>query len=111
MFLIPLISQKLVDKRSNELLVDIGFKSEGIVNAREAERINEIYANLNVGDEIPVFVMREDKEGNVLLSISRALAEQDWERAEGLMETQSIFEGEVEAFNRGGVIIKLGQVR
>ena len=101
----------IVDKRSNELLVDIGFKSEGIVNAREAERINEIYSNLNVGDEIPVFVMREDKEGNVLLSISRALAEQDWERAEGLMETQSIFEGEVEAFNRGGVIIKLGQVR
>jgi small subunit ribosomal protein S1 len=46
-----------------------------------------------------------------MLSISRALAEQDWERAEELMESQDIFEGDVAAYNRGGVIVKLGQVR
>ena len=45
------------------------------------------------------------------LSISRALAEKDWERAEELMRTQEIFECPVDSFNRGGVIVKLGQVR
>ena len=101
----------IVDKRSNELLVDIGFKSEGIVNSREIERLGDTVLSLGIGDEIPVYVIREDREGNVLLSVSRALAEKDWERAEELMESQDIFDGTVAACNRGGVIVKLGQVR
>jgi small subunit ribosomal protein S1 len=101
----------IVDKRSNELLVDIGFKSEGIVNSREIERLGDAVTSLGIGDEIPVYVIREDRDGNVLLSVSRALAEKDWERAEELMESQDIFDGLVAACNRGGVIVKLGQVR
>jgi small subunit ribosomal protein S1 len=101
----------IVDKRPHEMLIDIGFKSEGIVNGRELERITDEFAAFKIGDEIPVYVMREDKDGNVLLSVSRALAEQDWERAEGLMQSQDIFDGIVEAYNRGGVIVRLGQVR
>ena len=75
----------IVDKRQNELLVDIGFKSEGIVNGREIDRLGDIFSSMEIGDEMPVYVLREDREGNVLLSISRALAEKDWERAEELM--------------------------
>jgi len=101
----------IVDKRPNELLIDIGYKSEGVVNGRELERITEEFATFKVGDEVPVFILREDKDGNLMLSVSRALAEKDWERAEGLMQSQNIFEGVVEAFNRGGVIVRLGQVR
>ncbi len=101
----------VVEKRSNEVLVDIGFKSEGVVSGRELERLGETLEVLKVGDEVPVFILREDKDGNLILSISRALAEKDWERAEELMRTQDIFEGPVDSFNRGGVIVKLGQVR
>lgn len=101
----------IVDKRPHELLIDIGFKSEGIVNGRELERISDEFAAFKIGDEIPVYIMREDKDGNLMLSVSRALAEKDWERAEGLMQSQNIFEGVVEAYNRGGVIVRLGQVR
>lgn len=101
----------IVDKRPHELLVDIGFKSEGVVAGREIERISDEIQTLQIGDEIPVYIMREDKDGNLLLSVSRALAEKDWERAEGLMESQSIFDGIVETYNRGGVIIRLGHVR
>jgi len=101
----------VVDKRSNELLVDIGFKSEGVVTGREIERVKEMFSTIVIGDEIPVYILREENDGSLNLSISRALAEQDWERAEQLMEEQSIFEADVEAFNRGGVIVKLGQVR
>jgi small subunit ribosomal protein S1 len=101
----------IVDKRPHELLVDIGFKSEGIVSGRELERIVDDFSSLEVGDQLPVFILREDKDGNLQLSISRALAEQDWERAEELMQSQAIFEGAVESYNRGGVIVKVGQVR
>jgi len=101
----------IVDKRPHEILVDIGFKSEGVVTGREIERISDEFGSYRIGDEIPVFIMREDKDGNLLLSVSRALAEKDWERAEALMQSQDIFDGSVETFNRGGVIIRLGHVR
>ena len=101
----------IVDKRSHEILVDIGFKSEGIVSGRELERISDTWDSFNVGDEVPVYVLREDKDGNLMLSISRAQAEKDWERAEELMESQHVFESCVAAYNRGGVIVKIGQVR
>lgn len=101
----------IVDKRPHEILVDIGFKSEGIVSGREIERLGDVWGSLKIGDEVPVYVLREDKDGNVLLSISRAQAEKDWERAEELMASQQIFESLVAAYNRGGVIVKIGQVR
>jgi len=101
----------IVDKRPHELLIDIGYKSEGIVNGREIDRISDTLDELHVGDEVPVYIIREDRDGNLLLSISRAQAEKDWERAEQLMASQNIFEGAVAAYNRGGVIVKIGQVR
>lgn len=91
--------------------MDIGFKSEGVVSGREFDRVGDTLATLNVGDEVPVYIIREDRDGNLQLSISRALAEKDWERAEELMRTQDIFECPVDSFNRGGVIVRLGQVR
>lgn len=101
----------VVEKRPSEMLVDIGFKSEGIVGGRELDRVSDTYDDMQIGDEIPVYILREDRDGNVMLSISRALAEKDWERAEELMGSQDIFEGDVTACNRGGVIVRLGQVR
>lgn len=101
----------IVDKRPNEVLVDIGFKSEGVVSGREIERVGDYFESLQIGDSVPVYVMREDKEGTVQLSISRALAEKDWDTAEELMKSQAIFDAQVESFNRGGVIVRLGQVR
>ena len=101
----------VVDKRSGELLVDIGYKSEGVVAGREIERLGEEFRELTIGDEVPVYVMREDRDGNLLLSISRAKAEGDWKHAEYLLESQDMFSGCVSGYNRGGVIVKIGQVR
>jgi small subunit ribosomal protein S1 len=56
----------VVEKRPNEVLVDIGYKSEGVVSGREFERLGDALETLNVGDEVPVFVMREDKDGNLV---------------------------------------------
>lgn len=101
----------IVEKRSNELLIDIGFKSEGLVNGREIDRIKDTMAEIEIGDTIPVFILREEGDGSIQLSISRAQAEKDWQLAEELMANQNMFEGEVTTHNRGGVIVKFGQVR
>ncbi|MEM7126283.1 MAG: S1 RNA-binding domain-containing protein [Chloroflexota bacterium] len=101
----------IVDMRSNEILIDIGYKSEGVVSGREVDRIKDSLSSFDIGADVPVYILREENDGSVQLSISRALAEADWQQAEDLMENQEIFEGEVTAHNRGGVIIKLGQVR
>ena len=101
----------IVDKRSGEWLVDIGFKSEGIVSGKDLERLGDDFGRLNVGDEVPVYVMREDRDGNLMLSISKAKAEEDWIQAEKLLESQETDEGVISGYNRGGVIIKIGQVR
>ena len=101
----------IVDKRSGEWLVDIGFKSEGIVSGRDLDRLGDEFNGLRVGDEVPVYVMREDKDGNLMLSISKAKAEEDWIQAEKLLENQETDEGLISGYNRGGVIIKIGQVR
>ncbi|MBK6429505.1 MAG: S1 RNA-binding domain-containing protein [Anaerolineae bacterium] len=103
----------IVRMSPTEILVDIGAKSEGIISDRELERVGkEALAQLTVGDEILVYVVRpEDEEGHVVLSFSRAQQERDWLKAEELLKSQEVFEGLVAGFNRGGVTIKVGRLR
>jgi len=98
---------------SGEVLVDVNAKSEGVIPARDLDRVDdEIRENLKEGDSIFVQVVRPtSREGNAVLSLSRALAEYDWQKAQELLESQEIFEGEVSGYNRGGVIVFLGKAR
>jgi small subunit ribosomal protein S1 len=97
----------------NEVLVDVGSKSEGIIYERELERLGpEGVADLQVGTSVLVYVLTpEDKNGNIALSITRAQAERDWRQAEELEKSGEIFEGEVAGFNKGGLIVRMGKVR
>ena len=96
-----------------EIVVDIGCKSEGIVPARDLERMDpELLSELNVGDTVYVYVVRgQDASGNTVLSLSRALLETDWQKASEMFESQEVFEGTVTSCNRGGVIVRVGRVR
>jgi small subunit ribosomal protein S1 len=95
-----------------DVLVDIGAKSEGIITARELEQIPEDQrATLDVGQEINVYVIRPGGRSGPELSLVRAEEEQDWKQAEELMESKDIFEGEVTGYNKGGLIVKMGQLR
>lgn len=98
---------------SNEILVDIGAKSEGLVAGRELDRLDaEFLSELQVGNKILVYVLvPEDKNGNIILSLTRAQIEKDWREAERLFKAQEIFEGTVAGYNKGGLIVRLGQVR
>lgn len=103
----------IVSISPSEILVDVGAKSEGFVHQREMERLGKEYLDsLNVGDSVVVYVVRpEDRDGNIVLSLSRAQQERDWRDAETLLESGEIFESAVIGYNRGGVICRVGKVR
>jgi small subunit ribosomal protein S1 len=98
----------------SDVLVDIGAKSEGLIPAREIEALSEQErAELTVGKEVTVYVIRSGTGGDVttLLSLVRAEEEKDWQEVESLLESQEAFEGEVSGYNKGGLIVKLGRLR
>jgi small subunit ribosomal protein S1 len=97
----------------SEILVSIGTKSEGIIPAKELDRLSaDARAQLTEGSEIQVYVVvPEDHHGNVVLSLSRAQEESDWQHAEDLRASQEMYEGRVDGFNKGGLIVKVGNLR
>lgn len=96
-----------------EILVSIGTKSEGVIPAREVDQIDpEHREELEVGKEITVYVVNpEDQSGNVVLSFVRALEEKDWLYAESLLASGETYDGKIVGFNKGGLIIPVGQLR
>lgn len=96
-----------------DILVDIGAKSEGIISSREIEELTEEQReDLAVGKDVNVYVIRTGgQDGTILLSLSRAEEESDWRKADELLESKGVFEGEIAGFNKGGLIIKMGHLR
>ncbi len=103
----------IVSITPTEILVNIGHKSDAIVDPRELERLDRSFlAGLSAGHSVTVYVVQtEDRDGNVVVSLARAQQEQDWQQAEDLLASQEIFEGVVTGYNRGGAIVRVGRVR
>jgi small subunit ribosomal protein S1 len=97
----------------NEILVDVGAKSEGVISGRELESIDDpTRRGFAVDQTISVYVVDpEDRSGNIVLSYTKAREEKDWQTAEKLMETQEVYSGTIAGFNKGGLIVKVGNVR
>jgi small subunit ribosomal protein S1 len=96
-----------------EILIDLGLKSEGVVSGKELERMDrEMLDRLKVGEKVLAYVLvPENKNGNVVLSLTRALEEQDWRKAEELRTSGEIYQGKVDGYNKGGLIVRFGRVR
>lgn len=96
-----------------EILVDIGSKSEGIVPSREYSSLTpEERQALSVGDTILVFVVQpENQEGHAVVSIDRARQEKSWRRLQELHEANEVIEAEVTNYNKGGLLVNLDGVR
>jgi small subunit ribosomal protein S1 len=103
----------IVEINPTEILIDIGSKCEGIVTARDLDQLDpSVRKSLRVGDKVLACVVRpEDSNGNVVLSLSRAMLEGDWRDAARLLEAEEIFEKPVAGYNKGGLIVNIGRVR
>lgn len=93
--------------------VDIGQKTEGIIPGRELERMNrETLDMLKPGAVVTVYVVNpHDHNGDIILSINRALEEIDWQRAEEYRQSQEVYESHVAGYNKGGLIVRFGRLR
>ncbi len=88
------------------VIVDIGFKSEGIVPANEFS--NKVLENLQPGDEVEVFLDRvEDREGQLILSRKKADILQAWENIEKAHETGEVIEGYIQRRIKGGMVVDI----
>lgn len=96
-----------------QILVSVGAKSEGVIAGRELEQIPaEERAAFQVGQEIPVYVQAaEDANGTVVLSYTRAQEQKGWQEVEKMMEAGETYEGRVEGYNKGGLIVPVHGLR
>ncbi len=96
-----------------QILVSVGAKSEGIIAGKEFESIeDETRAAFELGDEITVYVVTpEDSNGNLILSFTRALEEENWQTAEELLESEETFNSKIEGYNKGGLLVPLETIR
>lgn len=100
-----IIQGKITEIRQNEVVVDIGAKSEGTIPHSEFPDVGE----LQVGSQIDVFLeKREDKDGNPLISFDKAEQKKNWENILAKCEEGSIVSGRVKAKVKGGLMISIG---
>ena len=100
-----IVSGKVLEIRENDVLVDIGYKSEGLIPKSEFKHPEE----LNDGDDIEVLLERlEDDEGMVVLSKQRAELQRNWQRMLSEFNEGDVVSGEVTGIVKGGLIIDVG---
>ena len=96
-----IIDGKVVSKNSKEVVVNIGYKSDGVVQLTEF-RYNP---DLKIGDTVEVYIeSQEDKNGQLILSHKTARAMKSWERVNTALETGEIIQGYVKCRTKGGLI-------
>src|SRR5579875_2317171 len=107
------IEGQIVRIDQDEILVDIGLKSEGVLSTKElpAQGYGSL-AELNVGDTVLVYIMQpETPEGHAVVSIKRARQERQWRIAQEQFERGDLLEAEVIDHNKGGLIVNLEGIR
>src|ERR1700736_5850486 len=92
----------------DEVLVDVGSKSEGVISSRELGTREAGTPDLHSGDHIKVFVLQpENEDGNVVLSLRRARAESVWIKAQDQQASGEMIDAEVREQNKGGLIVNV----
>src|SRR4026209_1357463 len=95
----------IIEVRPKEVLVDIGYKSEGVVSGNEFEDIKTV----KTGDEVDVLIEKlEDKEGMVVLSKEKAEFKKNWERILTICNEGGTITGKVKAIVKGGLLVNIG---
>src|SRR5436305_2706219 len=105
------VTGKVVRIDADEVLVDIGYKSEGVIPAHELSIRKSVDPSdeVELGEEVDALVLtKEDQDGRLILSKKRARFEKAWRRIEAAAESGEPVEGQVIEVVKGGLIIDLG---
>ena len=100
------VTGTVVGLTDRDVLVDIGFKAEGIIHRSEFEELPE------VGQEIDVFIITfEDRRGNIILSKERADFQRRWTDIRNCFEKEELITGLISRRIKGGMVVDLGVVQ
>ncbi len=105
------VTGRVVRIDKDEVLVDIGYKSEGVIPNNELSIKKNVDPNdeVELGEEVDALVLiREDQDGRLIMSKKRARFEKAWRRIEAAAESGDVVEGTVIEVVKGGLIIDLG---
>ena len=106
-----LVTGQVVKIDKDEVLLDIGYKSEGVIPSRELSIRNDVDPSevVSIGDELEALVLqKEDKEGRLILSKKRAQYEKAWGRIEEIKNKDGTVTGPVIEVVKGGLILDIG---
>ena len=100
-----IVKGRILEIRPREVLVDIGYKSEGVISINEFEDIQ----SLEVGDEVDVLLERlENDEGMVILSKEKAAYRQNWNKIAAVFQGDGLIKGKVKSVVKGGLMVNIG---
>ena len=106
-----IVTGRVVKIDSDEVLLDIGYKSEGVIPSKELSIRNDVdpHEVVSLDDELEALVLqKEDKDGRLILSKKRAQYERAWGTIEQIKESEGIVSGLVIEVVKGGLIIDIG---
>jgi small subunit ribosomal protein S1 len=105
-----IVEGKVVDVRDGIVVVDVGYKSEGIVAGRELKSDSLDWTTLKPRDDILVYVVKpEDDKGQLVLSIRRTQQASLWIKLEKAKANNEVVDAVVVEANNGGLIVELGK--
>ena len=100
-----IIKGHILELRPREALVDIGYKSEGVISLSEFDDLDHV----DIGDEVDVLLERlENDEGMVVLSREKALHRQNWEKIVSVFHGDGLIKGKVKSVVKGGLMVNIG---
>jgi small subunit ribosomal protein S1 len=100
-----IVKGRILEVRPREVLVDIGYKSEGIISLSEFDDPEDV----QVGDEVEVLLVRlENDEGMVILSKEKAAYKQNWDKIVKVFQGDGLIKGKVKAVVKGGLTVNIG---
>ena len=106
-----ILKGRVVKIDKDEVLVDVGFKSEGVIPMNELSIRNSVKPDevLSLEDEIDIMVLqKEDQDGRLILSKKRAEVEKSFDKIESVYQNDETVEGQVIEYVKGGLILDIG---
>src|SRR6187397_3559627 len=100
-----IVKGQILEVRPREVLVDVGYKSEGVIPTAEFDDIE----SMEVGDEVDVLLERlENDEGMVVLSKEKAAYRQNWNKIASVFQGDGLIKGKVKSVVKGGLMVNIG---
>ena len=102
----------ILEAKQDQIILDVGLKRDAVVTRKDLERLSEeVIAKLQPGKEVQTYVLQPyNGEGELIVSINKALELEDWSIANKLMEADEVTEARVIDGNKGGLLVRFGRL-